>query len=92
MLPESKYSLRETLINSVLAELDMYGEVEDSEVKKAIDKCIMQYGGKNYIPLKEKVSLKQDIFNSIRRFDVLSELIDDDNISEIMINGYRDIY
>lgn len=92
MLPESEYSLRETLIKSVLAELDMYGEVEDSEVKKAIDKCIMQYDGKIYIPLKEKVSLKQDIFNSIRRFDVISELIDDDNISEIMINGYRDIY
>lgn len=39
-----------------------------------------------------KLTLKQELFNAIRRLDVLQELIDDKNISEIMVNGAGSIF
>ena len=42
--------------------------------------------------LNEKLEFKKELFNSLRRLDILSELLEDDSITEIMINGYRDIF
>jgi pilus assembly protein CpaF len=41
----------------------------------------------NRLPLKEKVKLRQELFYSIRKLDVLQELIDDESVTEIMVNG-----
>ena len=42
--------------------------------------------------MKEKVSLRVELFNSLRRLDVLTELLEDDSITEIMVNGMADIF
>ena len=44
------------------------------------------------LSLKEKVELRKEIFNSIRKLDILSELLEDDGITEIMINGTESIF
>lgn len=84
--------IREQLRRSVLEELDFTGEVEDTEIARVIDACILRESEKYYIPLKEKLRLKTEIFNSIRKLDVLSELLDDDEVTEIMINGPDHIF
>ena len=80
-------SHRERLKREVISELDLNSEIEDEEVRRLIDKCILRESGGEYMPLREKLQLKSEIYNSIRKLDILSDFLEDDSISEIMING-----
>ena len=42
--------------------------------------------------MKEKVGLRVELFNSLRRLDVLTELLEDETVTEIMVNGQSDIF
>lgn len=42
--------------------------------------------------LKEKVQLRQELFYSVRKLDVLQELIEDETVTEIMVNGPDSIF
>ena len=77
---------------SVQDELLLMGDIEDEQVLELIDERITDESHKSYIEFKEKKSLRKAIFNSIRRLDVLQDLMDDDSITEIMVNGTDDIF
>ncbi len=87
------YRERFSIIRTIVIEqLELSRELEDFEIYEVIDKAILQEGKKYYIPLEEKQKLKKELFNSMRRLDVLQELLEDDEITEIMINGYQNIF
>ena len=83
--------LKIKLKTSVMDSIDLSGEIRDEDISQLIDRCISEMTD-TYIPLREKIDLKREIFNSIRRLDVLSELLEDDSITEIMINGPDNIF
>ena len=83
---------KELLQQRVLKEIDLCREVGDEELNETIDRIIMEFGKEEYISIPEKLRLRKDIFNSIRKFDVLQELIEDHTITEIMVNGPRQIF
>lgn len=70
----------------------MSEEIKDEKISEIIDKCILEYPTMSGVRLKEKMQLKKELFNAVRRLDMLSELLEDDNITEIMINGYDSIF
>lgn len=72
--------------------LDYLGDVDDEEIQTIIDDCILEYSRSDFLEVSKKQTLKRELFNGIRKYDVLQELIDNDEISEIMINGWRDIF
>ena len=76
----------------VMQRIDLSGDIEDNRVREVIDQCILEYSAKNQLSVKEKQEIKRDLFNSLRRLDVLSEMLDDDDITEIMINGANNIF
>ena len=84
--------VKEKLKKRIMSELDMSVEATDEAIGKIIDRCILEEDGRGYLPLKEKVMLRTELFNSFRRLDVLTEYIDDESITEIMVNGYKNIY
>ncbi len=88
----TEIGLKGRLKERVLENMDMSREVEDYQVGKIIDRCILEESQNTYIPLKEKVSLRRELFNSFRRFDVLTEFLEDEDITEIMVNGYDHIF
>ena len=77
---------------NVLSMMDMAVDIEDRDVKDIIDRCIVSSDAMRTMGLNEKLEFKKKLFNSLRRLDILSELLEDDSITEIMINGYRDIF
>lgn len=77
---------------NVLSMMDMAVDIEDRDVKDIIDRCIVSSDTMRTMGLNEKLEFKKELFNSLRRLDILSELLEDDSITEIMINGYRDIF
>ncbi len=87
-----KTEIKNRLKSEIIGRIDLSGEIKDEDVYRIIDDCIVMESGKAYIPLKEKVELKNELFNSIRKMDVLSELMEEDDITEIMINGPNNIF
>lgn len=85
-------SLRERLRAKVSNTIDLAREVKDAEVEQIIDKCILEETRDVYVPLKEKVRIRTELFNSFRRYDVLTDLLSDNSTTEIMINGVEDIF
>lgn len=86
------YSLKESLRKEVMQHLDFHKEWQDEEIADIIDEIILKRSREQYMSTATKLTLKQELFNAIRRLDVLQELIDDKNISEIMVNGAGSIF
>lgn len=82
----------EQLQERILKELDLSKEVGDEELMELIHRVLEESGEQCYIPLREKVSLGKELFNAFRKLDILQELIEDDEITEIMINGTENIF
>lgn len=71
----------------VLGRMDMTQEQTDEEVRELIERCILEVSGERFISLEEKRRLAREVFLSIRKLDFLQELIDDESVTEIMVNG-----
>lgn len=69
-----------------------YRNITDEHLTEMIDDKIREYETKIYLPLNRKLELRSMLFDSFRRLDILQELIDDKDITEIMINGKDDIF
>ena len=67
--------------------LDHTEEISDEEILVEIDKLIWEEAKGQYMPLSEKITLRQQLFNGIRRLDILQELLEDESVTEIMVNG-----
>ena len=64
----------------------------DEELYEMIDRLIMEKGEEEYLPLKERIELRTGLFNSFRKLDILQQLLDDPDITEVMINGPDHIF
>lgn len=71
----------------LMEKLDLVRELSDDEILEEIDKLILEEMQNAGVPIKEKVCLRQELFHSIRKLDVLQELIEDETVTEIMVNG-----
>lgn len=82
----------EALKTKILGRLDLSREVEDEELQELIFCVLEEESAVEYIPLKEKARLGKELFNAFRKLDLLQELIEDDEITEVMINGVQNIF
>ena len=80
------------LKKAVMDKIDVTRQTTDSEVLEVIDKVLASAAGEKYLGIPERLRLRKDFFNSIRRLDVLQELIEDESITEIMVNGHDRIF
>lgn len=82
----------EDLYNEILKELDLSREVNDEELMELIHHILDCKGKESFISLREKTRLGKELFHAFRKLDILQELIEDDSITEIMINGTQNIF
>lgn len=86
------YELKESLRKEIMDRIGVDKDWDDEEIARLIDEVIFEQGKNQYISTATKLTLKQELFNAIRRLDVLQELIDDPAITEIMVNGAGSIF
>lgn len=82
----------EELKARILEELDLSKEVDDEQLMEMIHRILGEKSKINYIPLKEKATIGKELFNAFRKLDILQELLEDEEITEIMINGTENIF
>lgn len=80
------------LKTQIIAEIDVTREISDDEVIEIIDRFIRNSVRHDYLNIETRLLLRKNIFNSIRRLDVLQDLIEDKSITEIMVNGADKIF
>jgi len=82
----------ESLREQVREELQNCRQIEDDELYACIDQAISQAGEREYLPLKQRLELRNRLFDGFRRLDILQVLVDDPGVTEIMVNGKDDIF
>ena len=88
----NKDELRRTLSDRVVDTVDLSHEISDDELRDEIDGLICREAKSLFISISERAELKKDIFDSIRGLDCLQTLIDDPDITEIMVDGKDKIF
>lgn len=83
---------KQEITSNVRGRIDLSREVSDSEIQEMIDELVMGLGRKDGLSLEQRKELGKSVFYSIRKMDVLQELIDSDDVTEIMINGTDNIF
>jgi len=87
-MDEIKKQLREAVVTS----FDYSEEITEEDLFRRIDQMIMQAAKENFLTLEGKEKLRRELYASIRGLDILEEILEQDSITEIMINGFEDIF
>lgn len=82
----------EKLYAKVMRCLDMTRETGEEELQEIIRQVLEEECRKEYLPLSEKIRISRELFNAFRRLDILQDLIEDQEITEIMVNGTANIF
>lgn len=82
----------EELHRRIFQEIDLSEELEDEELVEIIYRVLEEYSEETYLSLKEKTELGKELFNTFRKLDVLQEFLEDESITEVMINGTQSIF
>ena len=82
----------EALRSELLRRMASQGEMEDKEVRRMIATLVTQRSKETHMSLPEKEAVSRNLFDAVRRLDILETLLDDDAVTEIMVNGPSHIF
>lgn len=74
----------------LLDKLDVSRDLSDREILEEIDRLLERRAARQ--TLRERIVLRNELFCSVRKLDVLQELIEDDTVTEIMVNGPDSVF
>ena len=83
--------LKKEIRRRILESLTFERQMPDEELAELIDEEILNFSGGG-LRLQERLLLQKELFDSFRRLDILQELVDDPEITEIMVNGPEEIF
>lgn len=81
-----------TSVKNILLNNYTLSDFDDNLLKDKITELVIEETKNIYLPIGERVILSDRIFSSIRGLGLLDEIISDDSITEVMINGYENIF
>ena len=84
--------LLEKLKEQIREELQSRNRIEEEELNACIHQVIEEEAANSYLPLKKRLELKTRLYDGFRRLDILQELVDDPEVTEIMVNGKDHIF
>jgi pilus assembly protein CpaF len=76
----------------VVEDMDFEREMTEEEIYEAIDNALMRFEDRDNLSLTDELILRNEAYNSLRKYDVIQEYLDDEEVTEIMINGEKDIF
>ena len=84
--------LLDELRSEVREALSSFEQIGDDELYDCIEQAVAGVAERQYLPLGQRIDLKNRLFDSFRRLDILQELVDDPEVTEIMVNGKDHIF
>lgn len=84
--------LEEACRLEILERVSREREIDDKTLYWVIDQVLSERAKSSYLPFSARGPLRRRLFDSLRRLDILQELLEDESITEIMVNGHQNIY
>lgn len=76
----------------VIEDMDFSKDISDDEMLELIDKALFDEIRHLSISTHQRKQVRMQVYYSIRKLDVLQELLDDPDVTEIMVNGTDNIF
>lgn len=67
-------------------------QISDDDLQQRIEEIVEQYIGEQYCSIDQRVSIVEQVYSSIRGFGLLDSIIKDESITEVMINGPKNVF
>lgn len=67
-------------------------KMSDEELESKVEEVTAQRIGGDYVSIEKRLSIVKQVYSSIRGFGLLDSIISDDSITEVMINGYENVF
>ena len=80
------------LQKQIMEDLDFGEELTDEQLKELISHYLLKKENNTQISLSKRKQIGKEIFDSLRKLDILQDLIEDDEVTEIMVNGTEAIF
>jgi pilus assembly protein CpaF len=78
--------------SQLMERIEVTRDLSDAEIYAIIDELIEESDPRRRMRLSDRWEMRKELFNSVRRLDVLQNFIDDDSVTEIMVNGLQSIF
>ncbi|MBP5732510.1 MAG: CpaF family protein [Lachnospiraceae bacterium] len=85
-------SIKQKVRDRVREKMDYGRDYQDDEVGDLIDEEMLESPEMAWLSLDQRLRLKRELFDSMRRLDVLQIFVEDPSVTEIMINGMDNIF
>ena len=82
----------ERLKGHIREQVQGFEKIGDEELYNCIDEAILSEAERKYLPLTRRLEWKTRLYDSFRRLDILQQLVDDPEVTEIMVNGKDHIF
>lgn len=92
MLSDKERELAAVVRKKVLDALEYEGDVTDEKMEEMVSGILSEEVKSEFLPYYRRIFLGKEIFNSLRKLDILQNLIDNPYITEIMVNGTESIF
>ena len=76
----------------LLEKVDFSRNLSDREIYEMIDDFLLQEERCKDLPLENKKLLRRELFHALRKLDILQDLVDNPEVTEIMINGPNHLF
>lgn len=84
--------VKKKVCSLVIKNLDFSIDINENDIYRAIDDALMNIPEKTRLTLPEAILLRTEAFNSLKKYDAIQEYLEDDTVTEIMINGQEAIF
>ena len=84
--------LKKELRYRVQEKMNFVKDFSDAEVEDTIDEVMLEHKDLMICPVEVRRRLKKELFDSLRRLDILQIFVEDSSVTEIMINGKDHIF
>ena len=91
-MDERILGIKKEVAESLLEKFDFSKDLSNEEILARIDDELVFNRYDRDITIEERMILRREIFNSLRRFDIIQEYLDDESVTEIMVNGYESVF
>lgn len=78
---------KEELTRQVWQQLEGHRHMEETELKAVIDRVIRDASARSYLSVEQRRQYRKELFDTFCRYDVLSDLLEDPDVTEVMVNG-----
>ncbi len=67
-------------------------DLSDEELEEKIEELTSRTIGNSYVSIEDRVAIVKKVYSSIRGLGLLDEIMNDDSITEVMINGHQNVF